>query len=1124
MIRRAACLSIFLTLVLLPSFGSESQIDQHGQLNARSGIAQRNAAIRKSGVRGRAAASARKMSANPSPSQIGFLGANQTFAGGSTSSNFPAVLGDFTGSGKKVDVATVVATTGVGYQISVALSNGDGTFTIKSTTTTSTDPNPDPIWVGDMNGDGKDDILMGHQATATTAASVDVWLSNGDGTFTLKGNTAVTTIVNDAIVWATVADVNGDKKVDFVVADAAGPNGSIWTLLGNGDGTFGAPTAVAFTGQLSLNNPVVFADFNGDGILDFAGASASNNQIEVYLANNPAPGYQAPVPLTTPDGVYDSCFLTGGKLATSTDLVSANCTDNTVTVYVNTGTGGAFNQGVYYPSASALLTPAQPGAVAIADVNGDGKNDILVTDEKGSDVLFLQGNGDGTVDDPTVGYAVGGSPQTPAVAADFNGDGKADVIVLDGNLNFAYLQGYGDGSFRSAVNYYAQPVLAGTGQLFSVGIASGDFNGDGIPDFVIGNGQTGIEVAGITVFLSNPDGSLQPGVRYGSATAPNYEFQYVAVGDFNGDGKLDIAATDGLSGGVQIFTGKGDGTFTAGATFATETTGTYKTLGLVAGDFNGDGHPDLAVVNSTGTSTDVGILLNDAQGHGSFTLKSNSVLSTPLSTSAQEITAADVNGDKKLDVVVPLSATPASASGAVAVLLGNGDGTLQAENDASLGGCIKGQLCQFPIEAAVADVNGDGKPDLVVTINDQTITQGIVVALGKGDGTFLSPVLFPSSLNQSSGAPDPIGVKIVDLNRDGHPDVVCTNSKFGTVSVLYGKGDGTFYDPIEFAAGRLPYDLAIADVNADGTLDVVASGNADDFSGVTVLLNTSADSILVPTSSPNPSEVGTSVTFSTTVTGSKVRGAPALTGSVTFLDGTTSLGSAPVNSSGQASLTLTKGLTVGSHSITAQYSDPHYLTVTSSALTQVVTAVPDYTLSANPTSATVNPGSAANYVITLTRSNGYDGTVTFACPSSLPSGVSCNNPSIGPGTTTATLTVSTTGPSAVRIGAPDLNRHDGGSNLWASLGGIGLVGMVLAGDWKKRNHRAMGIGLTVLAVAMILALVGCGGGSSSGGGGGGGGGGTPAGTYQLQVSATGTAGTNGGNTSPHSLPLTLIVQ
>jgi len=281
------------------------------------------------------------------------------------------------------------------------------------------------------------------------------------------------------------------------------------------------------------------------------------------------------------------------------------------------------------------------------------------------------------------------------------------------------------------MNYYAQPTQIGNGLLYSVGIASGDFNGDGIPDFVVGNAKSGGHVAGFTVFLSNPDGSMQPGVNYAPVTA-TYELEYVAVGDFNGDGKLDIAVTDALNGGVQIFTGNGDGTFTPGATFATETTGTYTSLGIVVGDFNGDGHPDLAVVDVAGTSADVGILLNDAQGLGNFALKTNLTLSN---VSAAEITAADL-GNNQTDLLVPLS-----GADTVAVFLGKGDGTFpNGESDVSLANCVSGGACLQPIEAAVADVNGDGKPDLLVTVDDQTTSQGVVVALGNGDGTFQSTV------------------------------------------------------------------------------------------------------------------------------------------------------------------------------------------------------------------------------------------------------------------------------------------------------------------------------------------------------------------------------------------------
>jgi hypothetical protein len=481
-----------------------------------------------------------------------------------------------------------------------------------------------------------------------------------------------------------------------------------------------------------------------------------------------------------------------------------------------------------------------------------------------------------------------------------------------------------------------------------------------------------------------------------------------------------------------------------------------------------------------------------------------------------------------------------------------------------------------------------------------------------------------------------------DVNGDGKPDVVvsnCSTSSIacahsdGDVAVLLGKGDGTFPTAVSFGSGKTtPFGVAVGDVNGDGRPDIVAAncssancGQGTGYAGV--LLNTTLTATTtVLTSSVNPSKPGQAVTFTATVTAQPGFDKGPPTGTVSFLDGATKVGNSPLNGSGVATLT-TSTLPLGTNSITATYSgDTNFSPSTSPALQQLVqgavvslsptslnfgdqtvgvasaakivtlqntgnvnlsitsiqitganngdfksgtcpsslvpntscqisvtftpaaagtrtaalivadsaanspqsipltgvgSTAPNYTVSANPTSVTVNPGSAANYVITITPLNGYDGTVTINCASSLPSGVTCNTPTIAPGKTQATLTVSTAGPSAAMVATPDVNSRQGASNLWASLSGVGLVGMILAGDWKKRNRRGMGIMLGILAVVMILALVGCGGGSISGGGGGGGG--TPAGTYPLQVVATGTAGTNQGSTAPHRVPVTLVV-
>lgn len=1120
MIRRIASVTILMVLTFASSFSQNAT----GSSNAsRPTSATSGRKLNAPNTHKRAAAanwSRVAKSSNPAPTGIGFLSAMQTAAGGGTFPNFPAVIGNFTGTGG-TEAAAIVNTAAPPnpptYNIAVALGQSNGAFTTKLTQINSAPQASPAIFAGNLSGhtNGEDDILIVHPAPAGTMTTVEGWLSNGDGTFTSAGISPATL---NGFVWATI-DVNGN----VILADGATPNGNICTLTHAANGVFNTPTCVSVQGALNAGlspgvpgNPVVFADFNGDGFLDFAGP-AGNNQIAVYLNDGTGHYTATPALLSTPDGVYDSCFLAGGDLNGDgkDELISANCDDNSVTVYVNNGSG-SFAPGVYYAVGS------RPVGVTIADVNGDGRNDVLSSCARSADIKVSLGNGDGTLQVPSVGYVTGGSPLVPPLVADFNGDGKQDIVVPDDEFSFVYLQGYGDGSFRDTVNYYASSgPNSGYGfQQQAVNIASGDFNGDGIPDFVIGNTNKGNN-SGVTVFISNADGTLNPGVNYVSGST-NYSLQYVAVADFNGDGILDIAATDNFNGVVQIFTGNGDGTFTAGATYATDPATAANPVSLVVGDFNNDGKPDLAVVNNYGgtpaTSATVGILINN--GIGGF----NPAVTYALSNVATEITAAAlVNGNKNLDLVVPLfgacalNPAPCPHPGtAVAILLGKGDGTFTSQPDFQLGAAYFN-----PYYAAVGDLNGDGKVDLAVTIEDQkNFHQGIALALGNGDGTFQAPTLLPSTVqNAFQDVPLPGYVHIVDLNKDGVPDLVYSNSQFSTVGVLYGQGGGAFYDPIEFPADRWAWGLALVDFNGDGATDVVVSGNSLDFSGVAVLFNTGGVKTTL-TPSANPSSPGAAVTYTATLA-SPVKGITAIpTGKVTFSNGGTALGSATVSATGVATF-KTSPLPGGTYNITAQYSgDGNFLPTTSAVLVEMV---PAYSLSANSNSQTVNPGSAASYKITQAILGGYNGTVNFpatAC-SGLPSGTACSfSPASVTGAGTTTLTITTAGPTGALVTPQNLMPH--ALDLWASLSGVGLVGMMLAGDWSGRNRRRMGIALAILAVIFLITLVGCGSGGSSTATTGGGGptGGTPAGTYTVTVTVK-DAAANSPTNGP--LKLTLVV-
>jgi hypothetical protein len=751
---------------------------------------------------------------NPPTGKLGFLSAPQIPVGGGIYNSGVSLSGDFNGDGKK-DLVTQVNSGTQGsptYSIAVVLSNGDGTFQAPVLTPIPSNESCSSIVVGDVNGDGKDDIVVINQSACSgnSTSSIDVLIGSGNGSFTAAHHYDVT---STNLPGGTLADITGDGKLDLVVVDQASP-ANVWTLLGNGDGTFQTPTSVALSGE--SGNGAAFTDLNGDGLLDLVEMDFSTNKLTTYLATSPTT-YANAVSYDTSDAVYDACSLTAGDLTGDgkAEIVNANCRDNTLTVYVNNG-DGTFQTGVYY--AGGLSAPngttadLYPAAISIADVNGDGKADIISINDDSADVTILLGNGDGTVNVPSIGYAVGGFPGQPAIVGDFNGDGNVDLVVSDLEFDLVFLKGYGDGTFRSALDYFA-PYPDDTPD--GVTVATGDFNGDGNPDFVLGNCCA--TNAGITVFLSRADGSLQPGVTYVSASS-NQSLQYVAVADFNQDGKLDIAAADSDNNVVQIFNGVGDGTFTLGVS-VTSGVSEDQATGIISGDFNHDGFPDIAVANINDGTQDVGVLLND--GTGNFL----AVVPYDLSNNFNDVgmAAADLRNDGNLDLIIPIA-----TGSAVAILLGNPNGTFQAETDLSI-------PSTNPFAAAVGDFNGDGKLDLAVTLAGDG-TPGVAIALGNGDGTFQTPIIYPATLQNSAFTnPLPAFIQTVDVDGDGKLDLVYTNSLYATVGVLFGIGDGTFSSPLEFPSGGFAYGITVADVNHDGTPDVV-TGN-DDYSGVSVLLN-----------------------------------------------------------------------------------------------------------------------------------------------------------------------------------------------------------------------------------------------------------------------------------------------
>ena len=1026
---------------------------------------------------------ARRHTANPPVGKIGFVSATQIPAGGGA--YYPALPGDFNGDGKK-DVATIVqnyVSSSWIYSISVVLGKGDGTFQTSILTPIVGNDGNAQIVVGDVNGDKKDDIIVAHQNGygGCISSCFDVLISNGDGTFTLGTNYSIT---SNYIGGGTLADVNADGKLDVVVADQNSPT-NVWTLLGNGDGTFQLPTPVTLSGNGGYNG--VFADFNGDGFLDLADIDFGTNQVTIYLSTS-ATAYASGV---SPGGADQPCSMTAGDLNGDgrPEIVTANCYSDNISVYVNHGDGSFKAEFAYWGALNVALGDAAnvwPEAVTIADVNGDGKADVISSNIDGGDVTILLGNGDGTVQEPTIGYVIGGYPRNPAIVADFNGDGLPDILVPDNEFSLVYLKGYGDGTFRSGLNYYS-PIQDDQG-AYSLGIATGDFNGDGIPDFVIGNCCD--STVGVTVFLSRPDGSMQPGVNYSAGN-----LYYVAAADFNGDGKLDIAATDVNNGFVQIFNGVGDGTFSIGSTFATDLTNT-RPQGLVAGDFNHDGHPDLAVQNGNGQN--VGVLIND--GTGGFLAPVNYGLSN---YSYQGIGTADLNGDGYLDLVVPLN-----NGSAIAILLGNGNGTFQAETDRTTDA--------YPVSVTIADLNGDGKLDLAATVGG---TQGIDVAFGNGDGTFQSPVFYASSLQDFNlDGPSPSFIQAADIDGDGKLDLIYTNSEYGTVGVLFGSGNGLFYDPVEYPSGGYAYGMVVADVNQDGAPDVVTAG--DDFSGMTVLLNSNGSATkpnYTVAAAPSTATVtaGSSAAFTFTVTPSN-----HYNGTVTFSCGllpslaTCTFNPASVTLDGSTPVTVQ--LSVATAAVSASLQGPIH---GNSTLLASLGTMGLFAMMLAGSLKKRNRGTGivlGMFILTMTFSLVGCGGSSSKPAATIVKSATTTTLSSSQSTAMVGQSITFTGHVSATSGSPTgtVRFQDGSTTLGTGTvsGGVATfqtqtlaagVHNVIAAYSGDSNFNAS----SSSAMSQTMDRPG-----------------TPVGAYAITINATGTAGTNNGNTSAHPLNVNITVQ
>jgi hypothetical protein len=603
-----------------------------------------------------------------------------------------------------------------------------------------------------------------------------------------------------------------------------------------------------------------------------------------------------------------------------------------------------------------LPVGVDPRAVTVADFNNDGKPDLAVvntgalsTSTSQSSLSVLLGNGDGSFQS-AVTTAVLNSGQATGIAqslavGDFNGDHLLDVALnTSGPAGPAVeiLLGKGDGSFRP------------DHQILSVGqtpfsVAAGDFDRNGALDLVTANSN-----GTLSLLLNNGDGTFRPRTDLAVGGVP----RAVAVGDFNGDGLLDVATGQQLSNTVSVLLGHGNGTFAAPLVFAVSGP-QFTPSSLAVGDVNGDGRADL-VINSIGgedsTVSQLGVLLG--RGDGTFQAP---ILNSPQGGEDGDVVLGDFNNDGRLDAAV---GGEAALPDGLAVFNGNGDGTFGAPflspQRFSTGG-------NDPFGVAAADLNGDGLVDLIAA-NTSSNTVGVLL------NTSTPVTASKTSTTLSTSTATAVFGQIETLTA-----TVISKASTPIGSVIFKDGDTVLgVVPLD-AAGQatIPVSLGI------GTHELTASfsgvtGFADSTGIADVTVNPAATTIALR-SSLNPASTGQAVTFTATVA-AIAPGAGVPTGTVTFRDGNTVLGTAAVGRGGTATFT-TSFAAAGSHAITVTYNGDSNFEASRQDLTEQVNA--RTTRKATTTALSANPvvvGQAVTFTATVRDPSGTGiptGTVTF---------------------------------------------------------------------------------------------------------------------------------------------------
>ena len=785
----------------------------------------------------------------------------------------------------------------------IAKGNGDGTFGAfqlisvppPASLTSST---PYVLAVGDINGDGNIDIVVGDGHAGLWAM-----VSNGNGGYAAQAISYSGTAPGQDYGDAQLIDLNKDGKLDLVVQDAA--SNQLFVYLGQGNGTFGTPSIYTNTGAFILH------DVDGDGIPDLIGGNPGAPQV---LHGNG-------------DGTFSTTSLATFSLPASDTVPDSNLTAKSA-AYLE----------YFYP-------------IAYADMNNDGMPDILARAGDGLTVMLgASGHQFGPPQHFAAGQALGG-PYYRASEAYVDKAGKLDFAAIGpGGIYISY--GTGKGTFSTAPSYTS-------GKLVGMG-AVADFNGDGKAD-VLTNGDEQLQLN-----LGKGDGTFAAAAPVGPAlndgdpySGANYGYEDVystppAVGDFNGDGKLDVIEWKQTAAGSSQFSpvllpGNGNGTFGTPLPAPAKPVGPNY-IGKLFGS-TADGFAEVIPPQGTTTTSSLNIYLG--QAGGSFTPVVLSQFQNTADYIADATVGAWTPGDPTVGLAVGINT---SAGSKIAFLTGTASSV--KETDVAVPDAFEQVPGVFTPNIMVAgDFDGDGKTDLAyysaVSQNGvNNFSEHICVLYNNG---------FPSAQPTITCVAPPTGDQIQqliakDVNGDGITDLVMVlESQFDQQAVIwYGTKTRGFSNPQFVIPGEGLVGVSIADLNGDKLPDILGANYLTN--SFTVSLQSAAPTLTATytlVADKEPSTVGQAFNIVATLKPQGTDTTP-LTGQVTFFVDGTQVGQPATLANDVASIAGPTNLTAGTHKLTATWpgmtGSPAYaaLQMTGTHVVSTSTTAATVTLSFNP--------------------------------------------------------------------------------------------------------------------------------------------------------------------------------